>query len=126
MDGGCSAPVKRHVTLPADCCDADCGLASGGGRVVPTCPFLVRWCRVCFCSPESEPPVLLRFLFPVAGAVPVSPKAKPGCQNQLLAHPLDRPIPIVEVGQNRLSKWAKPGCQNHPQSTIALYAESVT
>ena len=100
MDRGCSASGNRHVTIPADCCDTHSGLAFGGGCVVPTWPFLVRWCRDCFCSPKSEPPVLLRFLFPVAGAVPVSPKAKPGCQNQLLAHPMDQPIPNIEMGQN--------------------------
>ena len=106
MDGGCSAPVKRHVTLPADC-DADGGLASGGDCVVPTCPFLVRWCRDCFCSPESEPPVLLRFLFPVAGAVPVSPKAKrfaPTSAGSANLAYRNGPKLSIEV--------AKSGCQN--------------
>src|SRR5579862_1939736 len=52
--------------------------ACSGDCVDPTCPFLVRGCRICFCSQACEPPVLLRFLFLVSGAVPVSPK--PGTQ----------------------------------------------
>lgn len=61
--------------------------ACSGDCVVPTGPFLVRGCRVCFCSHACQPPVLLRFLFLVSDAVPVSPKpGHPGlhpCQELL-------------------------------------------